>query len=147
MEEYKVIEKSHGGYAAAALAAGFLVLVGGGALLLTRRPDDSCTRYLDAKSQGALEASVACNAKAIENVSCQLSQMQQNALIKESVNNAACSVTNAANLNQAKTDAGLAAVAVQNGITNEMLQSIAGNRFVYAKNICDSCPKTTTASA
>lgn len=35
----------------------------------------------------------------------------------------------------AKTDAGLSAVAVQNGITNEMLHSIAGNRFVYAKNI------------
>lgn len=44
----------------------------------------------------------------------------------------------------AKTDAGLSAVAVQNGITNDMLRSIAGNHFVYAKNICDTCP---TASA
>ena len=47
----------------------------------------------------------------------------------------------------AKTDAGLDAVEVQNSITNEMLQSIAGNRFVYAKNICDTCPKTTTTGA
>lgn len=40
----------------------------------------------------------------------------------------------------AKTDDSLTATAVQNGITNGMLCSTAGNRFAYAKNICNICP-------
>ena len=122
-----------------------LLAVGGIALWSGTRRDNSAERYMSAKSQGAMEAGIACNAGGIADIKCQLNQMQLLSNVKSEIANSTCAGINAQNVNQQKTDAGLAVIANSIGQQNAILNRVLGNCFVYSKDICPAT--TTTAGA
>lgn len=126
------------------MAVGFLA-VGGLALWAGTRKNDASARYMSAKSDGLQEAGIACNSAGISDIKCQLSQMQLLENIKCAVANGTSNVINAGNVNQQKTDTGLAVIANQIGQTNAVLNRALGNCFVYSKPICDTTTPKTTA--
>lgn len=130
-----------GGIAAAAVA---FLAVGGLAVWAGSRRHDDGERYMAAKSQGLQEAGIACNSAGISDIKCQLNQMSLLENIKCAVANGTSNVINAGNINQQKTDTGLAVIANQIGQTNAVLNRALGNCFVYSKPICDT---TTTPTA
>lgn len=134
----------HSGFGswASALAIGF-VAVGGLALWAGSRKNDGAERYMSAKSQGAMEAGIACNAGGIADIKCQLNQMNLLSNIKSEIANSTCAGINAQNVNQQKTDTGLAVIANAIGQQNALLNKTLGNCFVYSKDIC---PSTTTTA-
>lgn len=99
---------------------------------------------MSAKSDGLQEAGIGCNSAGISDIKCQLNQMQLLENIKCAVANGTANVINAGNVNQQKTDTGLAVIANQIGQTNAVLNRTLGNCFVYSKPICDT---TTTPTA
>lgn len=131
---------SAGGIAAAAVA---FLAVGGLALWAGNRKSDDW-KYMSAKSQGLQEAGIGCNSAGISDIKCQLNQMQLLENIKCAVANGTSNVINAGNVNQQKTDTGLAVIANQIGQTNAVLNRTLGNCFVYSKPICET---TTTPTA
>ena len=131
-----------GGWASA-LAIGF-VAVGGLALWAGTRKYDDAEKYMSAKSQGAMEAGIACNAGGIADIKCQLNQMSLLNNIKSEIANSTCAGINAQTVNQQKTDAGLAVIANAVGQQGALLNRALGNCYVYSKDIC---PSTTTTGA
>ena len=131
-----------GGIAAAAVA---FLAVGGLALWAGTRKCDDAERYMSAKSQGMIEAGIACNNSQIADVKCQLNQMNMLSNIKSEIANSTCAGINAQNINQQKTDAGLAVIANAVGQQGALLNRALGNCFVYSKDICPAT--TTTAGA
>lgn len=133
-----------GGIAAAAVA---FLAVGGLALWAGNRKCDEGAKYMAAKSQGLQEAGIACNSAGIARVENTLSQLQQNQLLGAMTAAGVQSVINSQNVNQQKTDTGLAVIANQIGQTNAVLNKALGNCFVWSKDICPSTTTTTTSSA
>lgn len=117
--------------------------IGGLALWAGSRKNDDW-KYASAKSQGLQEAGIACNSAGISDIKCQLNQMQLLENIKCAVANGTSNVINAGNVNQQKTDAGLAVIANAVGQQGALLNRALGNCFVYSKDIC---PTTTTTTA
>ncbi len=133
-----------GGVAAAAVA---FLAVGGLAVWAGSRRNDEGARYMAAKSQGLQEAGIACNTAGINEIKCQLSQMQQNQFYAATTAAATAAVINSQNVNQQKTDAGLAVLANQNAVINSTINSALGNRFVWCKPICETTTTGTAAAA
>lgn len=122
-----------------------LLAVGGLALWSGTRKDNSAELYMSAKSQGLMEAGIACNASGIADIKCQLNQINMLSNIKSEIANSTCAGINAQNVNQQKTDAGLAVIANAVGQQGALLNRALGNCFVYSKDICPAT--TTTAGA
>lgn len=120
------------------------VAVGGLVLWSGTRKNDDAEKYMSAKSQGAMEAGIACNAGGIADIKCQLNQMNLLNNIKSEIANSTCAGINAQNVNQQKTDAGLAVIANAVGQQGALLNRALGNCYVYSKDIC---PSTTTTGA
>ena len=131
-----------GGIAAAAVA---FLAVGGLALWAGSKRNDSTERWMAAENQGAMKAGIACNAGGIADIKCQLNQMQLLSNIKSEIANSTCAGINAQNINQQKTDAGLAVIANAVGQQGALLNRALGNCFVYSKDICPSTTTTTGA--
>ena len=120
------------------------VAVGGLALWSGTRKNDETEKYMSAKSQGAMEAGIACNAGGIADIKCQLNQMNLLNNLKSEIANSTCAGINAQNVNQQKTGAGLAVIANAVGQQGALLNRALGNCYVYSKDIC---PSTTTTGA
>ena len=143
MEEHTYSRCGYGGdWLTALLITG--VAVGGLALWSGTRKNDETEKYMSAKSQGAMEAGIACNAGGIADIKCQLNQMNLLNNLKSEIANSTCAGINAQNVNQQKTDAGLAVIANAVGQQGALLNRALGNCFVYSKDIC---PSTTTTGA
>lgn len=127
----------------ALLITGFAI--GGVVLWSGSRKCDDAEKYMSAKSQGMIEAGVAFNNSQIADVKCQLNQMNMLSNIKSEIANSTCAGINAQNVNQQKTDAGLAVIANAVGQQGALLNRALGNCFVYSKDICPAT--TTTAGA
>ena len=102
-----------------------------------KRNDDG-ERYAIAKSQGLQEAGILCNSQGIARVENALSQIQQNQFLASTIASSTLGVINSQNVNQQKTDAGLAVIASQTGLINATLNSILLPRAVATES-------TTTA--
>ena len=120
--------------------------VGGLALWAGTRKNEAGVNYMSAKSDGLQEAGIGCNSAGISDIKCQLNQMQLLENIKCAVANGTSNVINAGNVNQQKTDTGLAVIANQIGQTNAVLNRALGNCFVYSKPICDTTTTPTTTA-
>ena len=122
-----------GGFGGGLLALGLGALaLGGLGLAGIMKRNDETERYLTAKSQGAMESAIACNGSAIARVENTLSQMQQNSIFNATIASASQGVINAINVNQQKTDTGLAVNANQSGLILDFLKSVSTPNSIYS---------------
>lgn len=98
-----------------ALGAGALGIAG-----LMKRNDEGA-KYAAAVNQGEMKAGIACNAQGICRLENSLSQLHQNQYNVATLSAASLGIINSQNVNQQKTDAGLAVLANQGG---QILQTL-----------------------
>lgn len=154
MDEVKYVRESGMGLGAGALALlGVAGLAGLGftyALSRNNWGGGNCCcidPYLIGENNGQVKAGIACNAAGISRLECAVNQLQNNQLLGAMTAAGVQSVINSQNVNQQKTDAGLAVIANQIGQTNAVINRAMGNCFVWSKDLCPTTTTTPTAAA